>query len=199
MSWPPVFLKSHFCNYHMWRGDPCLVVCDWLLVYTTSADEAAHEARLPDGTSRFSCHMGWAVNANKLIMMVLHTWCCCLRGLPVHSHTTNELLLRTINLLLIQCCTNLICSACQLKKKVASSGILLTRHSDILMSGLYRSSWLLVLSNNRTYNSKIAFKLSKHYMSKVKCLIPGCLFLLPLHAFQSYVSFPFSYSRCPQI
>lgn len=44
-----------------------------LLVYSISADEAAHYARLPDSISGFSCHLGWAVNANKLIMMVLQT------------------------------------------------------------------------------------------------------------------------------
>lgn len=46
---------------------------DCLLVYSISADEAVYYARLPDSISCFSCHLGWTVNANKLIRMVLQT------------------------------------------------------------------------------------------------------------------------------
>lgn len=70
-------------------------VSDCLLVYSISADGAAYYAWLPDSISRFSCHLGWAVNANKLISMVLQTRCCRLWGVLVHVHTTNKLLMWT--------------------------------------------------------------------------------------------------------
>lgn len=79
-----------------WVGEKCLAdqtsSGGWLpscvCMYSRSPDEAAHNTRLPDSISSFSCHLGWAVNTNKLIRLVLQIWCCRLRGVLVHIHTS---------------------------------------------------------------------------------------------------------------
>lgn len=80
------------CNLSWWelssRPDQQWWLAANLCVYThsRSPDEAAHNTRLPDSISSFSCHLGWAVNTNKLIRTILQTWCCHLGGSGSHSH-----------------------------------------------------------------------------------------------------------------
>lgn len=160
-------------------------------MYSIFADEAAHYARLPDSISGISCHLGWAVNANKLIMTVLQTWCCCLWGVLAHIHTTNKLLFWRI-----QCVVdaalykfNLLRLPVSKKKKMLncmSCGVLDNKTlwcTDVRLV-------CLILSNNRTYHSKTASRLVSFfalllYRNKVVGLIPGdlwsCMFSLPLH------------------
>lgn len=92
------------------------VVSDGPLVYSKSADEAVCYSGLPDSISRFSCHLGWAVNANKLIWKVLQTWCCCLGEVLVHIRTTNKLFMWTKPCTVDAVLYNLISFICQFRK-----------------------------------------------------------------------------------
>lgn len=93
LPWHPFPQKSMEIFQLLW-GLREAALSDWLmLAYSILADEVACCTRLPDSISQFSCHLGWAVNANKLLKMVWKTWCCCLWGVLVHIHTTNKSLM----------------------------------------------------------------------------------------------------------
>lgn len=82
------------CNLSWWemssRPDQQWWLAAFLCVciYSRSPDEAEHNTRLSDSISSFSCHLGWAVNTNKLIRAALQTWWCCLGGVLVHIRTS---------------------------------------------------------------------------------------------------------------
>jgi len=69
----------------MWQ----VALSDCLFVYSISADEAVYYDKLHDSISCFSCLLGWAVNTNKLIRMVLRTRWSCLLGVLLHTDSTN--------------------------------------------------------------------------------------------------------------